>query len=99
MKTVVISDNVDTFIGLRAVGIDGVVFSKSEDIIAAFNAFAADESVGIILITDKVNETCSEFFMNFKLTHRKPLITVIPGRDGSNTVSGSVTDYFNEAVL
>lgn len=99
MKTVLISDNIDTFLGLRAVGIDGVVFNKPEDIIMAFNKFTADSEVGIVLLTDKVNATCADFFSNYKLNNRKPLITVIPSRDSSGSASDSLTDYFNDAVL
>ena len=54
MRFHLISDNVDTLVGLRLAGIDGVVVHEPEEIEAALKAAIADEDIAIVLITDRL---------------------------------------------
>lgn len=93
-----ISDNNDTFIGLRLVGVDGVVVRNKADALNAYNDFSKDENVGLILITERINKMCEEFFTDKKLNSKKPLITVIPGDVSIEGGSSSIMKYVNEAI-
>ncbi len=99
MKTVLISDNIDTLLGLKMVGVDGVLATNAEQVSAHFLRFTKDKNVGLILITEIANEMCADMINSYKAGNRFPLISVVPGRDKPKESTGSVTDYFNDAVL
>lgn len=98
MRFHLISDNVDTLVGLRLAGIDGVVVHEPEEIEAALKAAIADEDIAIVLITDRLVRACQDQVYNLKLTHEKPLIVEIPDRHGAGRVSDSITRYVREAI-
>ena len=56
MKFYLISDNVDTEMGLRLVGIEGEVVHKRRDFHDFFETKMKDISIGVILITKKLIE-------------------------------------------
>ena len=49
MKMYLISDNVDTYTGMRLAGVDGVIVHEREELYAALQNVLKDESVGIVL--------------------------------------------------
>ena len=54
MKFYLISDNVDTEMGLRLVGIEGEVVHKRRDFLEVLETKMKDRSIGVILITTKL---------------------------------------------
>ncbi|MBQ4313107.1 MAG: V-type ATP synthase subunit F, partial [Clostridia bacterium] len=55
MKFFLISSNNDTTIGLRLAGIDGVIVRDEEEARAALERAVADESVGVVLMTERLS--------------------------------------------
>ena len=53
MKMYLISDNIDTQIGMRLVGIDGCVAHDSETITAEIKKAVNDPELGILIFTEK----------------------------------------------
>ena len=53
MKMYLISDNVDTYTGMRLAGVDGVVVHEREELRAELEKVLADKSIGIVLLTEK----------------------------------------------
>ena len=53
MKMYLISDNVDTYTGMRLAGVDGVVVHEREELSKALEDVLADNTVGIVLLTEK----------------------------------------------
>ena len=51
MKMFLVSDNNDTYTGMKLAGVDGVVVHTEEEVINAVEKALSDKSVGIILIT------------------------------------------------
>ena len=47
MKMFLISDNVDTYTGMRLAGVEGVVVHKEDELRAELERAAADEEMGI----------------------------------------------------
>ena len=47
-----ISDNVDTYTGMRLAGVDGVVVHERGELQEALQKVLKDETVGIVLLTD-----------------------------------------------
>jgi len=98
MKFFLISDNVDTMVGMRLVGIEGVVAHERQEVLQELEkAMQADENC-IILITTKLVELCPDVISDLKLTRMKPLIVEIPDRHGGTNVGETIDRYVSEAI-
>ena len=98
MKIYLISDNIDTQMGLRLAGIDGVVVHERHEALVALEKAMHVEDYAIILMTTKVIELCPDVISNIKLTQQKPLIVEIPDRHGSAKVGETIDKYVSEAI-
>lgn len=52
MKMYLISDNVDTYTGMRLAGVDGVVVHERGELYEALQNVIKDKEVGIVLLTE-----------------------------------------------
>ena len=99
MKFTLISDNHDTLVGMRLAGIDGVIAHEPGEVETALKTAIDDESVGIILITEKLVPLCPDIIYELKLSHKRPLIVEIPDRHTSaGRSAGSITKYIKDAI-
>lgn len=95
MRFYLISDNVDTAVGLRLAGIEGEIVQDEDGVKTALTRVMQDSEVGIILITQKLYELCPDYISRLKSHVHTPLITEIPDRHGSSDLSsfaGAVRD-------
>ena len=97
MKYFVIADNNDTHIGMRLAGIEGTVAHTPQQVEQQLRTLLADESIGVVLITEKLAQLCSDLIYQTKMSVSRPLILEIPDRHGSRT-KDSITRYVREAV-
>ena len=58
MRMFVISDNVDTQVGMRLAGIEGVVVHEYQEVAEELQKVMEDESIGIVLMTKKLITLC-----------------------------------------
>ncbi|MBQ8613782.1 MAG: V-type ATP synthase subunit F [Ruminiclostridium sp.] len=98
MRCFLISDNIDTQMGMRLAGIDGVVVHEREEVLSALNTAVNDRTVAIVLMTKKLTDLCSDEIMDFKLNRRSPLIVEIPDRHGDSGISDAISGYVSEAI-
>ena len=98
MKFFVISDNIDTQVGMRLTGIEGIVVHEQEEVEQALREAFADPEIGIVLMTQKLIRLCSETVFQYKLNHKRPLIVEIPDRHGTGRNENFITDYVSEAI-
>ncbi|QAT49793.1 ATP synthase subunit F [Caproiciproducens sp. NJN-50] len=98
MRFYVISDNVDTQVGMRLAGIEGVVVHTEDEVKQALQAAMNQEDIAVVLITETLLSLCSEMIYNVKLNHRRPLIVEIPDRHGNGRTKDSITRYVREAI-
>jgi len=98
MKIYLISDNVDTQIGMRLTGVEGVVVHEREEFISALDTAMADKEIGIILITVKLSALAPEYVSDIKLNHKTPLIVEIPDRHGMGKSEDFITRYVKDAI-
>ncbi len=98
MKMYLISDNVDTQIGMRLAGIEGVVVHEIDELKEALDYALSHDEYAIVLITEKLAEKFSELLKTVKLTYYNPLIVEIPDRHGSGRGANSITSYVSEAI-
>lgn len=98
MKFYLISDNIDTQMGMRLAGVEGVVVHTAEEVNAALDKAFADENTAVVLITEKLVELCHERVYKLKLNCRRPLILEVPDRHGNSNVTEAISRYVSEAV-
>ena len=98
MRFYVISDNVDTQIGMRLAGIEGVVVHEQEEVHKALADAMEMEDVAVILMTEHLVSMCSELVDDLKLNRSRPLIVEIPDRHGNGRAKDSITRYVREAI-
>ena len=98
MRFYLISDNVDTQVGLRLAGIDGVVVHEPAEVEKALDRAVKMEDVAVILITETLLQLCREKVYSLKLNCKRPLIVEIPDRHGNVRTSDSITRYVREAI-
>ncbi|SFL28880.1 V-type ATP synthase subunit F [Halanaerobium salsuginis] len=99
MKIYCISDNIDTNVGLRLVGINGKVIHSREEVIAEINRVKDDPEIGILLITRKLAELVPELVDELKLSAGLPLILEIPDRHvDPDQDQEYITNYVQESI-
>ena len=84
MKMYLISDNVDTYTGMRLAGVDGVVVHERDELKQALEKVLSDPTVGII--------------DTFRLERKMPLLIEIPDRHGTGRQKDFITSYITEAI-
>ena len=98
MKFFLISDNIDTQMGMRLAGIEGVVVHQPDEVEKALDTAMADKDVAIVLMTEKLINLCHDKVYDLKLNCPKPLIVEIPDRHGTSQISDTISNYVNEAI-
>ena len=98
MKFYLISDNVDTMMGMRLAGIDGVIVHEDKEVRESLTKAMDMEDVAVILMTERLVQLCPELVYDLKLNRKQPLIVEIPDRHGSGRAKDSITRYVREAI-
>lgn len=98
MRMYLISDNVDTQVGMRLAGIEGEVVHQYDEVKKALERVCATEDIGILLMTHKLIALCKDAVYDIKLNRKRPLIVEIPDRHGDSDIGDSITAYIREAV-
>lgn len=98
MKFYLISDNVDTLMGMRLAGIEGVVVHKDEEVKRELEKAMDMPDVAIILMTETLVALCPELIYDLKLKRKQPLIVEIPDRHGNGRTKDSITKYVQDAI-
>ena len=98
MKMYLISDNVDTYTGMRLAGVDGVVVHERGELYEALQNVIKDKEVGIVLLTKKFGREFPEIIDDIKLKRKMPLLVEIPDRHGTGRKKDFITSYVNEAI-
>ena len=98
MKFYLLSDNIDTQMGMRLAGIEGVVVHERHEVLEELERVMHMEDIAIVLMTTKLIETCPEVISELKLKQKTPLIVEIPDRHGSSKIGETIDSYLSEAI-
>ena len=90
MKFYLISDNVDTKMGMRFAGIPGVVVHEEDEVRRELTEAMEREDIAVKL--------CPDLIYDLKLNRKKPLIVEIPDRHGNGRTKDSITKYVQDAI-
>lgn len=98
MKMFLISDNIDTYTGMRLAGVEGVVVHEREELRKSLEEAVGNKEYGIILLTEKFGKEFPDIIDDIRLNHRLPLLIEIPDRHGTGRAPDFITSYVNEAI-
>lgn len=98
MKMYLISDNVDTYTGMRLAGVEGAVVHEKQELKDEIEKVLADKEIGILLLTEKFGRDFPDVIDEVKLNYRLPLVVEVPDRHGTGRKPDFITSYVNEAI-
>lgn len=98
MKMYLISDNMDTYTGMRLAGVDGIVVHKREELHDALYEVLNDKTIGIVLLTEKLGREFPDILDKFRLERKMPLLIEIPDRHGTGRSKDFITSYVADAI-
>lgn len=98
MKIYLISDNVDTYTGMRLAGVDGAVVHTKSELKEKLAQVMEDKSIGILLVTEKFGRDYPDLIDEIKLSRKLPLLIEVPDRHGTGRKPDFITSYVNEAI-
>lgn len=98
MKMYLISENIDTYTGMRLAGVDGIIVNDSASFKEAFEGALEDKELGILLISDSLFAANSDMIIDKKLNLRTPLILSIPDRGKNAAVTDAISSYIGDAI-
>ena len=98
MRFYLISDNVDTQLGMRLAGIEGVVVHEENEVRQSLKKAMDTEDIAVVLMTERFVSLCPELIYDLKLHRSRPLIVEIPDRHGNGRTKDSITKYVQDAI-
>jgi V/A-type H+-transporting ATPase subunit F len=98
MRFYLISDNVDTQVGMLLAGIEGVVAHTAVEVKKALKYALDHDDIAVVLITEALLSMCPSDIYDIKLNRRRPLIVEIPDRHGNGCTKDTITNYVREAI-
>lgn len=98
MKMYLISDNRDTYTGMRLAGVEGVIVHERQELKEALEQAFEDREIGIVLLTEKFGREFPDIIDDVRLNCRLPLLIEIPDRHGTGRKENFITDYVSEAI-
>jgi len=98
MKSFLISDNRDTWVGMRLTGINGILVRDRENALKAIKDAMEDKEIGILILTERVVDMATEEVMELKLKCKTPLIVEIPDRRGTIREGDTITNYIRNSI-
>lgn len=98
MRMYLLSDNVDTLMGMRMSGVEGTVLHEEQELRVKLDSLLKEDDIAVILITSTLVNLIRETIYDLKLNLRQPLIIEIPDRHGNGRTKDSITKYVKDAI-
>ena len=98
MRIFLISDNTDTLMGFRLVGVDGIIAHSEDEVRKVISEVMRDKNVSLIMITERLVNLCIDFIYDVKFSKHVQIVQ-IPDRHGSKkTASTIINGYLQNAL-
>ncbi len=79
MRSIIVTDNDETIVGLRLAGVEGRLIKNDKDFLNVIDELIADENIGIVMITQGIFTKNQDELLLRKLKEKETLIIEIPG--------------------
>jgi len=98
MKIFLLSDKLDTLLGMRLVGVEGRHIQDTHEFLKEFEAVVSSKNIGILLITQALYDEFEETVNIAKASVNQPLIAFLP--DGGSIGRGEsfISKYISQAI-
>lgn len=97
MKIKLITENTDASIGLRLAGIETVCKHNPQSLRHELETAAAEEGLGLLLITPGVEKICPDIIREIRQNGR-PLLVTVPDSESGFESSNVISEYVHNAI-
>jgi V/A-type H+-transporting ATPase subunit F len=98
MKAYLISDNIDTQVGMRLAGIKGTIVHSHDEVVNELESILKDKEIGIIFFTEKAAAMARDEVSKLKIQKGLPLAVEVPDRHGTVRGRDSITRLIRESI-
>lgn len=98
MKAFLISDNIDSLVGLKFAGINGVVLHERDEIIHKIEEVKRDKQISMLIFTEKAAKLVEDIISEIKLSGETPLVVEIADRHGSMKSKDYILKYIRDSI-
>ena len=98
MRAYMISDNIDSLVGMKIAGIDGKVVHTREEALKVLGFIKEQKDIGIIIITEKATPLISQEIEEIRRAKYSPLVVEIQDRHGTLRGSDSIAKHMRESI-
>ncbi len=98
MRAFLVSDNLDSLVGLRLAGIEGIVAREPDEVRNAIRSALEDPELGILVLTEKIAETVPDLVQSLRERGELPLVVEVPDRHGMHRAADFLTAYVRDAI-
>lgn len=98
MRAFLISDNLDSLVGLRLAGIEGLVARGPDEVAGAIRSALEDPELGILVLTEKIAESVPDLVQSLRERGELPLVVEVPDRHGMHRAADFLTAYVRDAI-
>lgn len=98
MRAYIISDNIDSLVGMKIAGIDGNVVHTREEALKSLEYIKEHKDIGIIIVTEKAMPLISEEIEEIRVGKYSPLVVEIQDRHGTIRGSDYIAKYMKESI-
>ncbi|MBR5371086.1 MAG: V-type ATP synthase subunit F [Oscillospiraceae bacterium] len=98
MRCFVISDNLDTLVGMRLAGMEGVVVHERAEALQALRDAKTKPDIAVVMLTEKITALIAEEVQQHKEQAAMPLLVTVPDRHGSADMTAAISRYLAETV-
>lgn len=92
------SDNVDTLVGMRLVGIEGEIIHERDVFLKRLEKVVMDPNYSIVMITPILVDMAPDVISELRLRDTNSLIVEIPDRHGNTEIGKKIDAYVSKAV-
>lgn len=93
-----ISDNVDTLMGFRLIGVEGVVVHYPEEVSSCLSKIFSESDIALVMITEKLVKSCYDVVYSFKFSGYTQIVQIPDRHVSGNLASETIREYLKSAL-
>jgi V/A-type H+-transporting ATPase subunit F len=93
MRAFLLSDNRDSLLGFRLIGIDGIIISTKEELYKNLDDLYNDNDIALILITTKLALLDISYISELKIKNNKKILLEVPDRHSFDDYGHKLDQY------